>query len=235
LTSLTEHLPAIEACPLLSLKAVYSRSKRSAETLAERVDEDIDIYFNAPCVTGHSLDDLLAREDIHAVVIALPIPVQPGIIKKAITAGKHTLSEKPIAPDVKTAIELLKWYRMKKRRELWSVGENFRFMDQLTVGADQIRKLNANVVTFSLRVYGFINDRDAYYQTAWYDYRDYPNYCKFAPLTLRTVPGVKILNIQVVHSWILVFTTLLLFAIFLLLPASRLPMFPPSLPNYSGD
>ena len=103
------------------------------------------------------------------MIIALPIPVQPSFIKRAITAGKHVLSEKPIAKDVKSAIDLLKWYNAKKRRELWSVGENFRFMDQLNFGADQIRKLSGEVVTFSVRLNGFIDEQDESYQTDWYD------------------------------------------------------------------
>lgn len=43
---------------------------------------------------GKSLDDLLARSDIKAVTIALPIKNQPEYIKKALLAGKHVLSEK---------------------------------------------------------------------------------------------------------------------------------------------
>ena len=163
-----DHLPAVEACPLLSLKAVYSRSKKSADSLAKLVEDHIDAYFDAPLATGYSLDDLLAREDIHAVVIALPIPVQPATIRRAIAAGKHVLSEKPISPDVKTAVDLLTWYKTKKRREIWSVGENFRFMNQLNLGADIIRKLNANVVTFSVRLYGFMDDQDEFYESEWY-------------------------------------------------------------------
>lgn len=38
-----EHLPAIQATPLLSLKAIYSRSLKSAQSLAETVS-DVDVY-----------------------------------------------------------------------------------------------------------------------------------------------------------------------------------------------
>lgn len=113
------------------------------------------------------MENLLDRDDIDAVIIALPITIQPDIIKKAIAAGKHVLSEKPIAEDVQTAFELLKWYKQNNDEELWSVAENYRFMDQLNFAAETIRKLNANVISFSVRLYGFIRVDDKYYQTEW--------------------------------------------------------------------
>ena len=132
------------------------------------MEDHVDTYFDAPSIADSSLDDLLARPDIHAVIISLPILVQPSFVKRAIAAGKHVLSEKPIGPDMKIASNLLKWYRTKKRREIWSVGENFRFMDQMNFAADEIRKLSGEVVTFSVRLYAYIDDQDEAYQTEWY-------------------------------------------------------------------
>lgn len=127
----------------------------------------MNTYFDTPCSSGRSLDDLLDRDDIDAVIIALPITVQPEVIKRAIAAGKHVLSEKPIAKDVRTAVDLLKWYEKNNDQELWSVAENYRFMDQLGFAAEQIRRLNGNIVTFSLKLYGFIGPDDVYYQSEW--------------------------------------------------------------------
>ncbi|KAL6722047.1 hypothetical protein ACLMJK_001152 [Lecanora helva] len=162
-----EHLPAIKACPAFSLKAVYSRSKKSADRLAKLAGDDVDIYFDTPLAPGSSLDDLLYRNDIHAVMIALPTLVQPAVIKKAITAGTHVLSEKPISQDVSSAIDLLSWYTTTKKRKIWSVGENFRFMDSLNFGAARIKELDGEVVTFSARLYAFMDDQDEYYQSEW--------------------------------------------------------------------
>ena len=162
-----EHLAAVEACPLLALKAVYSRSKKSVDALAELAEDSIDTYYDAPRATRRSLDDLLDRSDIEAVIIALPITVQPEIIRRARASGKHVLSEKPIAPDVKTAVDLIKFHKKISRNELWSVGENFRFMDQINFGAEQLRKLNGNVVSFSVNLYGYIGEDDQFYQTEW--------------------------------------------------------------------
>ena len=124
-------------------------------------------YYDSPATSDHSLDDLLARQDIDAVIIALPICVQPIVIKKAIDAGKHVLSEKPIAKDVETAARLIKWYKHQKREAIWSVGENFRFFDPITFAAEQIEKLGGELLTFSVDLYGYIDEHDEYFRTAW--------------------------------------------------------------------
>lgn len=170
-----EHLPAVQACSLLSLKAIYSRSQESADKLAQDAANPVDTYFDSPCTSGRSLDDLLKRDDVDAVTIALPILLQPEVIKKALRAEKHVLSEKPIAKDVDTAAEMVRWYEDTRQEQIWSVGENFRFLDSVAFGAEQIRRLGGNVVAFGLRVYGFIDENEKYYQTEWYVQPPFPN------------------------------------------------------------
>lgn len=76
-------------------------------------------------------------------VTSLPIPVQPEFIRKALSAGKHVLSEKPIAKDLATAQELVQWYRtnIDTRKVFWGVAENYRYFTQLLYAAEQIQKL----------------------------------------------------------------------------------------------
>ena len=47
-----------------------------------------------------SVDTLLARDDIHAVVLATPDLNRLELTEKAAAAGKHVLAEKPMAPTV---------------------------------------------------------------------------------------------------------------------------------------
>ena len=102
------------------------------------------------------------------MIIALPICVQPVVIKKALEAGKHVLSEKPIGQDIETAARLTKWFKHVKREEIWSVGENFRFFEPITFAAEQIEKLGGELVTFSVDLYAFIDESDEYFRTTWY-------------------------------------------------------------------
>lgn len=63
-----EHLPAIQAVPsLVTLKAIYSRSLKSATALAENIS-DVDLYSDDS--DGKTFDDLLKRDDVKALIIA---------------------------------------------------------------------------------------------------------------------------------------------------------------------
>ena len=48
-----------------------------------------------------SVEALLARDDIHAVVLATPDLDRLNLTRMAAAAGKHVLAEKPMAPTVR--------------------------------------------------------------------------------------------------------------------------------------
>jgi predicted dehydrogenase len=50
--------------------------------------------------------DLLADEEIHAVVVATPLSSHYGIARDALESGKSVLLEKPLTTDYKTSLEL---------------------------------------------------------------------------------------------------------------------------------
>lgn len=137
---------AILGSQRVALKAVYSRSKSSASSLAEvakdrlGLDTDIPVYTEDGAGEG-SLDALLARSDIQAAIVVLPLTQQPEIVLRALAAGKNVLSEKPVAKDVKTGLALIeKWEKdFKPKGLIWRVAENFEgahlndmIMDHLT-------------------------------------------------------------------------------------------------------
>lgn len=155
--------PAIQAAETLNLKAIYSRSLKSAKSWAGNLS-DIDIYSD-DSGSGKGLDDLLARSDIHAVTIALPILNQPAYVRKALLAGKHVLSEKPIAENMKDAIELLQWYRKEidSEKVFWSVAENYRFLNSFNEAAEA-RKNMGRLLGFKVEVYNML-EGGKYYET----------------------------------------------------------------------
>ncbi|KAG0128131.1 hypothetical protein HOY82DRAFT_566490 [Tuber indicum] len=162
-----EHLPAVEACSDVVLKAVYSRSEASAKKLLQ-AKSGVDIYSDD---SENGLGVLLARSDIQAVIIALPITIQPEVIKKALGAGKHVLSEKPVAKDLAQARELIS-YKQSYPDLNWSVAENFRFQETWRHAHREITALG-RVINFRSRVCWLVTPGWKYYETSWRKTPDY--------------------------------------------------------------
>jgi predicted dehydrogenase len=114
-----DHVPAIRALgDRFDIVAVYSRTRASAEALQAHLAHPADIYTD--------LDEMLARPDIEAVDVVLPIDPQPEAVEKALAAGKHVLSEKPISPTVAVGRRLVQIARNYPKQVLL-VGENLRY------------------------------------------------------------------------------------------------------------
>jgi len=90
---------AINASPLTELAAVYDVNQDLARDLGER--------FQTPIMD--SLDELLSNSNVDVVYIAVPHYLLASLTKQALEAGKHVLTEKPLAislEDVDTLIAL---------------------------------------------------------------------------------------------------------------------------------
>ncbi|MFL5912393.1 MAG: Gfo/Idh/MocA family protein [Gaiellaceae bacterium] len=107
-------LPAFEEAERLELTAVASRDPAKARTVARRFG----------CATADGYDDLLHRPDIDAVYIPLPTGLHAHWTRRALAAGKHVLSEKPLACDHATAVSLVD---QAKKAGLWLM-ENYMFL-----------------------------------------------------------------------------------------------------------
>ncbi|KAF9258335.1 NAD(P)-binding protein [Marasmius fiardii PR-910] len=159
------------------LKAVYSRSQKSATGLAEEAKKlslsgegsAPDVYFDQPPTSGKNLDALLSRSDISAVIIALPITVQPSIILKALKAGKHVLSEKPVAASVKIGLELIRDAKHYTDQGLvWRVAENFEVEPVYVKVREFLRggKIG-EVKSFKASVKVYLDEESEWYKTPW--------------------------------------------------------------------
>jgi len=176
------HLPALsvlgEAAP--PLKAVYSRSEKSAHDLADAAATALNltslpsIYHDGDPTS--TLDALLARSDITAVIVVLPITLQPSIVVKALAAGKHVLSEKPVAPDVKQGLDLIKTYNQlyKPKGLIWRIAENFEAEPGFRAAGEVIQSGKiGNVIFFKTVVVNYIDKESKWYKTPWRTVPDY--------------------------------------------------------------
>ena len=156
-----EHLPAVQQCPDLDLKAIYSRSLKSAKAL----ESNVDLYGDD---SDNDYKSLLSRSDIHAVIIALPILVQPDFIKQALSAGKHVLAEKPLAKDVDTGKELMDWYQknIDTKKLNFSIAEQFRYYAAYEYGAKKVKEYG-KVLGLRIRMQTCIQPGMKYYETEW--------------------------------------------------------------------
>lgn len=162
------HLPSLANLQAhFDLAAIYSRTDASVGTAVEKWRE----------LTGHSVESttdlgaLLARTDIEAVLIVLPIEQLPNTVEKALAAGKHVLSEKPIAPTVEEGSRLLAFYRtvlQQKDPLCWMVGENWRYEEAFRRAAQTIESGElGKAISLHTMVFSPVTPNSKYWNTAW--------------------------------------------------------------------
>jgi predicted dehydrogenase len=157
------------------LVAVYSRSSRTATECVEEakklsglVSPTIGIYSDDH--PDHSIDVLLKRDDVNAVIISLPTLVQPALALKALASGKHVLMEKPLAKDVEASEALIAEYEAKYKPKglVLSVAEQFRYdagheKARQIINSGTIGKLTA----VHARIWQCIVPGNKWYETEW--------------------------------------------------------------------
>lgn len=95
--ALANHIPGIALCPEARLVALCDSNPATLEkaSLATGVK---NIFAN--------YEDVLKREDVHAVIVATPNFVHAPIVLAAAAAGKHILCEKPLAMNLAEAVTM---------------------------------------------------------------------------------------------------------------------------------
>jgi predicted dehydrogenase len=161
------HLPSLLRHPdEYQLVALFSRTLANAQALAQQVPYPVN------CTDD--LAELLARPDVEAVIVLLPIPVAPPVIAQALAAGKHVLSEKPIAPTVVLGRQLLA--QQTHQPELfWMVGENWRYEAAFLHAAELVRSGEiGDPLTCHWAHFAPFTARSKYYHTTWRRNRSFP-------------------------------------------------------------
>jgi predicted dehydrogenase len=157
------HLPALKALgDTYEIVAIYSRNAETAAALAATLPGTVQTYTE--------LDPLLARTDIDAVDIILPIAVQPSLIEAALKAGKHVISEKPVAPDVASGRALLQTAQelTSKAGTVWMIAENIRFEPVFQSAGERIQRGElGKPIQLIWTTAAVVNPQNKYYHTAW--------------------------------------------------------------------
>jgi NDP-hexose-3-ketoreductase len=130
-------LPAVTGVPSLRVVAVASRDAGKADRFAAR--------FGGEAVVGY--ERLLDRTDVDAVYLPLPTGLHHEWATRALAAGKHVLSEKPLATSLAEARALVTLARERGLRLM----ENFMFLYHSQHTA--VRKLVADGVVGEPRVF----------------------------------------------------------------------------------
>jgi predicted dehydrogenase len=158
------HLPAFKSLdPAFTIAAVCSRTEDSARQLAGLIEPGLEWTTD--------LDGLLARDDIEAVDIVLPIEVMPAVVEKALRAGKHVISEKPIAGDVATGRRLLD----AAGDRVWMVAENWRYTAAFLEASNMIQRGEIGkplMCHWAMQIP--MNPQNKYYRAEWRRSGDFP-------------------------------------------------------------
>ena len=177
------YLPALERLKdKYTLVAVYSRSLSSASALAKSAAELLKVpepslaLYHDQGGSSTDLNTLLSSTSISAVIITLPITIQPGIVLAALRAGKHVLSEKPIAADVTSGYSLITEYQEKYAPSglHWRIAENFECEPAFIKAAEAIQAGRIGKIShWRLSKADGIETDNPYYKTTWRTVPDY--------------------------------------------------------------
>lgn len=154
------HAPALLALgDTYEIAAVYSRTAESTGKLNALLPSPVEEY--------HDLVELLARDDIEAVDITLPIDNMPHAIMMALKAGKHIVSEKPMAPDLEVGQHLLAAYEGHTDL-VWMVAENYRYEAPLLRAAEIVASGEiGHPLLMDWAIHVSMTAENKYYHTEW--------------------------------------------------------------------
>jgi len=149
------HKPILQRNPnVFDMKAVWSRHMEGAASLASDFQKKLP-QRNCTAYAGEEgLASLLGREDIDAIIMSLPLDLQPTYVFRVLESGKHVLSEKPTAGTTKEGWEAIQMYREKYRPKglVWAVAEDYRYNGLYTETARAVRETMGPMKTLDFSI-----------------------------------------------------------------------------------
>jgi predicted dehydrogenase len=118
------HWPALRQMPdRFTVAAFANDSREKAEHFASYSGTSMDLYHE-------DYHDLLRRDDVEAVLIALPIPLNYTVTREALAAGKDVICEKPAGVNLAEGQAFLALPEEFPDRKVL-IAENFFYRDDL--------------------------------------------------------------------------------------------------------
>jgi len=107
--TLQNHLPGLALCPETKVVALCDTD----QACLQRASQQTGVK-----VTSASYEEIVRRDDVHAVIIATPNFVHAPIALAAINAGKHVMCEKPLAMNYAEAMQMCRAAEAKNVRHM---------------------------------------------------------------------------------------------------------------------
>lgn len=126
----TVHIPNVLAAEGAQVKALCSRSDENRSAGAQLCSEPPLLFERA--------EELLACEDVDAVIVCTPNDLHAGMAAKALRAGKHVLCEKPLALTDGQAADVVEAANRSAR--VLAVSLELRSSDVAVAAADAVRE-----------------------------------------------------------------------------------------------
>jgi len=129
--TLQNHLPGLALCPETKVVALCDANAATLDAARKQT---------GVMVGSTSYEDIVKRDDVHAVIIATPNFTHGPIALAAIAAGKHVLCEKPIAMSYAEAKQMLEAAEKANVRHMTAFTYRFvpamRYLDHLVKRGD---------------------------------------------------------------------------------------------------
>ncbi len=134
---------------------------------AQQLTEEGAASLPGTPIVHTDLQEVLARDDGEAVDVVLPIQLLPDVVEASLAAGKHVVSEKPVAATSGRADALLA-FRERHPDPVWMVAENWRYEASFLAAAEAVREgAIGRPVLFDWTVAFPIRPGHRYHATAW--------------------------------------------------------------------
>ncbi|HCC07878.1 MAG TPA: oxidoreductase [Clostridiales bacterium] len=119
------HLPALQQMnDKFEVVAMANRTEEKLKMAADKIGlEHSNIYTD--------YKEMLKRDDIDAVLTAVPIQLNFEVAKNVVKAGKNIIAEKPLAAEIEDAKKFLKFEEKYQVKVL--IAENYRYNEEMNM------------------------------------------------------------------------------------------------------